>query len=819
MAVDFESVGEKIDDIKVVISARIIELFSAGLYSSPNKAFEELICNSYDAFARNVSVYCPNDFNVENASIWICDDGEGLNASELKDLWRIGVSSKRIDKKRDEKRLQVGRFGIGKLSTYILARKLTYLSKKDGQYVMATMDYNLINNDVEGIVIDEKKVSEKDAKAIIKEYCQDKLLNFKLFGKDAKKTWTFSLMTELKPKASEIKSGRLKWLLASALPLNPEFRLFFNGETIESSKIKNPIMKKWIIGKNDESIDKIFGAKASKIVVNKKKVDCVDLPNLKGVNGEFILYEDSLVDGKSDNVGRSHGIFLYIRGRLINLDDPLLGMEAFSHGAFNRTQIIINADELDENLTSTREAVKDSVPFTQLKEYIKKKFNNEVKKYYFDEENKTYSNKPVAARLAQTSYAASKGPVKIFIEKFYDEQISRPYIILKPAISDKESLLKMYKGDLDDNEQVIENINYEFRSIEEPVAKFNLVTRTLIINKSHPFVANYLSGSSNIVSLEAMMINEALTEAYLYSRSIDDDVVYEIMNRRDWTFRQLALNDKMSVPAAAIMLKDSLNDSVGLEKAVAQVLSVMGFEVKEIGGPGKPDGKADAWLGTDTDGNVKNYSITYDAKSTGKERIAASTAHMSGLRRHREDYNANFSLEVAVDYQGADDEESAISKEARNEKVTVMTGRDLVKLLLLMTPKQIGLDKLRKLFESCYAPLDVHKWIEDLEKQEIEKPPYEDLLDVIYDLQKTDSEQPELSVVRYKLNERCSVNYSKEQVGKWITLLSNLVPGIVTIEGEYVNVQSSASVIKERVKKALSDIPLELKPLYDEIFN
>lgn len=47
-------------------------------------------------------------------------------------------------------------------------------------------------------------------------------------------------------------------------------------------------------------------------------------------------------------------------------------MDAFSHGAFNRCRIIVNADELDKNLTSTREAVKDSQPFSQLKEYIKR---------------------------------------------------------------------------------------------------------------------------------------------------------------------------------------------------------------------------------------------------------------------------------------------------------------------------------------------------------------------------------------------------------------------------------------------------------------
>lgn len=43
---DITTIGNKIGDIPVEISYKIIQLFSAGLYSSPNKAFEELICNS-----------------------------------------------------------------------------------------------------------------------------------------------------------------------------------------------------------------------------------------------------------------------------------------------------------------------------------------------------------------------------------------------------------------------------------------------------------------------------------------------------------------------------------------------------------------------------------------------------------------------------------------------------------------------------------------------------------------------------------------------------------------------------------------------------
>lgn len=249
------------------------------------------------------------------------------------------------------------------------------------------------------------------------------------------------------------------------------------------------------------------------------------------------------------------------------------------------------------------------------------------------------------------------------------------------------------------------------------------------------------------------------------------------------------------------------------------MLTVFGFEVTPIGGNGEPDGKAEAYLGFSEEGKKRSYSLTYDAKSTAKNKIAAATAHLSGLRRHREKYGADFSLEVAIDYQGATDEMSAISIEAKNEKVTMLTAKDLIKLLLLITPKQIGLDKLRELFETCYAPQDVHEWIENVEKLEVEKPPYYELIDIVYELQKTDSEAPVLSIIRYQLKEKMKKDYSTMQVREWLILLSNLVPGSVTIDGDYVGVQASAQIIKERVHKAINDMPLGYQPLYDEIFK
>lgn len=206
-------------------------------------------------------------------------------------------------------------------------------------------------------------------------------------------------------------------------------------------------------------------------------------------------------------------------------------MDAFSHGAFNRCRIIVNADELDKNLTSTREAVKDSQPFSQLKEYIKKKFNNEVRKYYFDQQLQMEEKKSVSSRMAQTSYLTSKKPIYDFVQNFYLSQILNPILIDKPLDEDKNELLSLYEKNLETGEQVIEHIEWAYKNIEEPIAKLNLKNRVLTINKAHPYVANYIDSNNNMIPLESMIITEVLTEAHLYELKIDEVSYYFFENR------------------------------------------------------------------------------------------------------------------------------------------------------------------------------------------------------------------------------------------------------------------------------------------------
>lgn len=818
---DLGKSGTKIDDIEVKISYRIIELFSAGLYSSPNKAFEELICNSYDAFADKVSVYFTPDLSSENAFIIVCDNGEGLNQDEFKNLWKIGESTKRTDPTKDLKRLQIGQFGIGKLSTYILCRNLTYISKKENRFIVTTMNYNLITTDTEKLQLDEIEINESEAEALIKKYTSlngKSMIDFELFGDNAVPSWTISILTSLKPKAAEIQPGRLNWILRTALPLNPSFNLSLNGTKIESAKLKIPVVKKWTIGNDDTTADELSFASSG--YDEERKQYFVDFDSLKYVTGTFTLYEDSLLGGKASENGRSHGIFLTIRERLINLDDPLLGMDAFSHGPFNHSRIEINADGLDDNLTSTREAVKESKPLNELKAYIKKKFNNEIRKFYFEEEEKSQQKKSVSYRLSQTAYTTSKRPIYSFIQKFFDGEIGNPILIEKPVNCTKDELLPQYEGDVSENSQVIEKIEWCILDSQSPIAKLDLLTKTLKINALHPYISNYNDSYKSTLPLESLVITEVLTEAHMYELGLDETFINSIMKRRDDTLRQLALSDKEGIPAAAQLLLDALANPTGLEVAVSRALSALGFESQKIGGIGKPDGYAKAVLGYEQNGLCKDYSLTYDAKSTAGVRIAAGTAKLSAIKRHQEDYKATYALEVAIGFAGEEIPDSAISKEATQQKVTVMKASDLVKLLLYSVPKQLGLSKLKDLFETCFTPAQVTAWVDLFANEEPAQGPYYVIIEEIYNFQKTDTEPPTTELIRKEVNAKCSSNFSTEEIRTYIKALTSIIPGQLHYDGTYAYVDCTPEIIKGHITNSISrNIPLNVREIYNAMFK
>ena len=91
---------------------------------------------------------------------------------------------------------------------------------------------------------------------------------------------------------------------------------------------------------------------------------------------------DNLKGGKSDRYGRSYGLFVRVRGRVINLEDEHFGLPTQNHAAWSRFYLEVNVDGLSEFLQSSREGVREAKPVRDLREYSLAKFLRRWRRAY-----------------------------------------------------------------------------------------------------------------------------------------------------------------------------------------------------------------------------------------------------------------------------------------------------------------------------------------------------------------------------------------------------------------------------------------------------
>lgn len=267
--VKVDDLGKHAVSIPVTIGPRFLELFSSNLYTSPNKAFEELISNCWDAKATVAYVGISPDLGGEDAALWVLDNGLSMNHDGLAQLWTVGDSTKRDHE--DLERPPIGKFGIGKLATYLLANRLTYVCKaRDGIVRLVEMDYERIAQQASGgkrtllradtdraINLDVRELSEKDLRELFarlgatgQEVSRLIKSGFKVpphypspyadeFGGEphapitpSKGTWTLALMLSLKTNGRRIQRGRLQRMLEAALPLGDSMTVVYCGDVL-----------------------------------------------------------------------------------------------------------------------------------------------------------------------------------------------------------------------------------------------------------------------------------------------------------------------------------------------------------------------------------------------------------------------------------------------------------------------------------------------------------------------------------------------------------------------------------------------------------
>lgn len=840
MKQEFYTIGKKKSDVEVRISYRIIQLFSEGLYSSPHKAVEELVSNSFDAGATDVHIVLSPDLTAGDATIAVIDNGIGMDDKGLEDHWLIGVSNKRrrgMPLPKDRK--QIGKFGIGKLATYVLSERLTHVCKVGSTYYSTSMDYTKIPTGVAGGIHSEDKVflplrvlSEDEAKRAVQPWIRGAKPGYKslrLFGPGAAETWTVAVMSSLKDMASEIQRGRLRWILQSAMPLRDDFNLYLDGERVLPSKLSAARVGHWVLGKDLKELPSPApeDLEATKDRHGDKDTRYgVTLRKLGRVTGYVEVYEDPLDTGKSTDIERSHGFFVYVRGRLVNIDDPGFGISRnlLRHGTFSRFRMVAHIDRLDDELRSSRESLRAGVLTTIARNLLHGAFNF-GRLALARHEASVSGGQQIANRVAGSPGSLTRRPIIGLVRSAFRGKAHPQYVSYPQNLSAEGEA--EFLGALSDRAESKEGLVHDVQLVElsqhRGVAVLDVETGILKVNTLHPFVAHFLDeyeDKKRSLPLELLAMSEVLLEAYMYEIGLGDDQVSDVLARRDEALRYLARSTpKHNARLVAQDLIDSSTDEHALETALVVAFDTMGFDAVPLGGKNKPDGLAEARLAADAQGMSHRYSVSLEAKSKNKEhkKVSEKDVNISAIARHRDDYKCEHALVTGPDFPTDDGDASALVKSIKassgypNRTITLVRISDLARLVSLVPLKRINLERIRQLLRTCVTPDDSAEWINALAQEKVAKVPYKAILDMIWELQK---EQPNETVEYAALvlalrHSNAKIDYLKSAMIGICKNLSGMAPEMVSAREGSVELSQRPDKVLAVIGSVIGEYPEE----------
>lgn len=743
--------------LAVPLNYEIITLFSEGLYQSPHKAIEELVSNSYDAGARTVRVILPRDDEEQGAetdSLFVVDDGTGMDPTGFATLWKIAESPKAKTVGKVNGRLPIGQFGIGKLAAYVLAWRLTHISKTRSSIHYTSMDFRRVqthrlNSPNQPLELRLHKITVADAQKLLVEIKnRDRTAWSMLFGSSAKERWTVAALSEFKGLYDKLAPGTLKWVLRTGLPLTTDFTLFLDGEKLSSPReSKIPLYSAPVGGTHDAKGKELEKDHPGEIAV---KQTGIEIAGVKGViKGAARLYEQPLDRAKSGTqYHRSNGFFVRVRGRIINLEDELFGLEAQNHSAWSRFAMTVEADGLRTHLLSSREGVKASRAMVLFRKYLHEKFN-ECRAEYEKDAREKLKGLDIQQLLAE---APSRLVVEPLIDAVVDEmsEPSGSYYIGVPGVleADREKWIADFTEQA--SKQPIGAFRFEAQGAYDRLARWDAQSRELTINRDHPYMAKLDSHTKNDTPLTMMSTVEVVTDALLRNAGVRGPALLDFFERRDRLLRVIAGETEANSADVLRALEIANEDDVALERAVGRAFELLGMDY-ERGGTNRPgdDGYLVTRLGV-VQGKPADFSVVYDAKSTTSNTVAADKCDFGSLETFRKVKDATYAFFIGKAFASQDEPTGKVNSKlaAHDGPAMLLTLASLKRLINLQVTYGVPLAELRGLFENRTTS-EVSTWLDDLEKKLSEKQvPLGLLLEQLEGLKSDPHDTPNVKAVR-----------------------------------------------------------------------
>ena len=696
-----------VGEVVLQVDYQIIEHFSKHLYRSPNKAVEELVANSFDAFATEAHVFTPGPYTASRVIVW--DNGESMDVEGLKQLWWIAKSPKsngdRVGEREGRTRKIIGKFGIGKLSSYSVGEVISHVCRNQGEFYIVSIDYGQIEgtngappiSSLNPITAPICRLQEERAFELVRDLFDvpPPSIETMLSGD----SWTFAIIEQLK--VNDLSPGRLMWVLGNGMPLRPDFRIKVNEDEVQS-KLKKQAVVDWDFG-SKKVVDAVRGRWAGAVEKNEvspivefgrmvgldpnaptEEVPFVRFAHLGPVWGHVRLFDETLLKYRSAEHGRSHGFFLFVRGRLLNPDDDQLFLPDPSFQTFYRSQFVIYADDLDDKLLADRQRLREDEPVVQEIELLQRALAG-------------IARTTVEARdVEQEADQSTRSILPVGSRTYYRDPLNA--LLLKAPIED-----------ISDFDPATVGVERKHLGENARIAEVALKEGKFHVNTGHPYysVLADRAGQSRAAreflrTFDLFAISERLLEGHLLDIGIPEKEAEEVVVWREGLFRQLAISYDETPERVAEMHRTSHVGDREFEKALRDVFADMGFSAKHDGRSGQNDILVMATVGP------KSYKFIVEAKGS-KNDIKNKAADVGTAASHRDQAGAGHAVIVARRFSGfgpkRDNETAALYKGCKaTGGVSIMEIEALEEVYRATTRFSYPLALLRDVFTTLETP-------------------------------------------------------------------------------------------------------------------
>lgn len=765
-------VGSPVKVIDINVDHAIVKHFSEHLYSSPNKAIEELVSNGFDALATRCYVYIPGTHVQSRVVVW--DNGISMDEDQIEAMWQIARSPKealggdRVVELNGQKRAVIGKFGIGKLASYAVGERISHFCRtSDGRYLAVSVDYRTFTppefstdqdessrestsaelviaaspgTSIDGVAPEENFGLVEAAEALVPQTsvrqltqteAEDAIRNVLPTG-DAvefmlqQEHWTLAIIDELRPN-KPLYPKRLSWVLGNGMPLRPDFRVWVEDEEV-LPKLASNASSVWTL--HEPSIVEALKSAWKDATDNGRVAGDLDFdpPDLDPDGYE--VKEPNAGDPAIvfPNIGRvtatvrlfenslatykeerSHGFFLMVRGRLVNPDDDKLFLHDPSFTTFYRSQFVVHANGIDAELLADRESLRRDTDMAREVQVLQTALYRAARVAITKgDEVKAVAVKP-ESRLPVRSRELFRDPMAALFSR---------------------SEVKPTSIDLDEPK-----IDRKTLGESEPLSRLEGTTGHLQVNSSHPFyrvIENQAGGGKKgaavMRAIDLFAVSERLTEGFLYGRGLPEEQVRDILEWRDKLFRSLALGYGRNADDAILELRaSSVGGKARFENAIAEVFKLMGFTTTRDGASGEKDIVAVAPIGP----GHRVFIIEAKGSAGPVDNVPAAVASAASHRDKVE--GATHAIIVAREFAGFEKkDEPAILQECRAVKgVSLVTVETIVSLYESMMKYAYPLDTIMDALFELESPTQKLARVADLEKP-LQEFNFRDVLEAIW---------------------------------------------------------------------------------------